>query len=200
MKWCNAISNWFTWTNTEGGKKQKDRLDVFDAVGTDSLSNKLDSASERWGLVVKEGLFQINLLKHMEKHGWHTLKSSTDGRHFVCSVPEVSAVNGWWRVPSVLQTWEWSCESSLRSWTCYQPRKQQEVYETLLPKQWRKDTSIALNWKLFQPKLSKRHFFQTVRPHLDMDSKSREAVGPLMGWCPEKKIIHIVNSGKIRDK
>lgn len=139
----------------------------------------------------------------VKTHGktwWYTLKSSTDGRHFVCSVPEVSAVNGWWRVPSVLQTWEWSSESSLRSWTCYQPRKQQEVYETLLPKQWRKDTSIALNWKLFQPKLSKRHFFQTVRPHLDMDSKSREAVGPLMGWCPEKKIIHIVNSGKIRDK
>lgn len=43
---------------------------MFDAVGTDSLSNKLHSASERWGLVVEEGLFQINLLKHMEKHGW----------------------------------------------------------------------------------------------------------------------------------
>lgn len=45
-----------------------DWLDMFDAVGTDSFRNKLYSASERWGLVVKKGLFQIDLLKHMEKH------------------------------------------------------------------------------------------------------------------------------------
>lgn len=144
----------------------RDWLDVFDTVGTDSLSNKLYSPSERRGLVVKEGLFQVNLWentwKNMNSHTWTTCPQFFYRRQFAGSKPEVSAVNGWWKVPSVLQMWGWSCELSLRSWMYYQPQKQQEVYETPLSKEWHKDASITLNWNLFQPKLGKIHNF---KPH-----------------------------------
>ncbi len=36
-------------------------LHVLDSVGSDSLSDKLHSATQRWGLVVKEGLLEVHL-------------------------------------------------------------------------------------------------------------------------------------------
>lgn len=156
MKWWKANLNWFTQTYIQKKTKKLTKWWETDLMCLTQLDPTLSATNSTvrlrdGGWLWKKACSRSTYGKTHGKpwtatHQRHALNSFTDRRHFAGSVPEVFAVNGWWKVPSVLQTWGWSCELSLHSWMYYQPQKQQEVYETPLPKKLRKDTSIILEF------------------------------------------------------
>lgn len=180
-------SNWFTWTNRQ---KEPKRLTwcVWRSWNRLFPQQTLQCVWEMGAGCEKRPVPNQPVKTHgktwTSTHGWHDLNSSTDGRHLLAGYLKFLLWTGGGGSPQFCR-----CRGDLANQASALGRatshKSSKKFTKLPCKMNGVKVPKSPSTRTYSNRnLVKDIFSQTVHSHLNMDSKLREAVGPLMGGCP----------------